>query len=129
MESTATAKTHNAKVTDKLIRAHNTAVFVFGDKCYVSDKFKKTAKKAGVSWVILDGAKPKKKHSATQKKRNKRHTSIRAKVEHPFRIIKCQFGYRKTRYRGLEKNAVHLFSLMTLANLYQARHQIMMQLG
>ena len=29
--------------------------------------------------------------------------SIRAKVEHPFRVIKCQFGYRKTRYRAWSK--------------------------
>ena len=30
--------------------------------------------------------------------------SIRAKVEHPFRVIKCQFGFTKVRYKGLEKN-------------------------
>jgi hypothetical protein len=30
--------------------------------------------------------------------------SLRARVEHPFRVLKCQFGYRRTRYRGLAKN-------------------------
>lgn len=122
-----TAKTHDAKVTDKLIRDDDKAIF--GDKGYVSDKLKKAAREAGVYWAVLDKAKPKKKLSATQKKRNKKHSSVRAKVEHPFRIIKCQFGYRKTRYKGLKKNAAQVFSLMALANLYQARHQIMMQAG
>ena len=36
--------------------------------------------------------------------------SIRAKVEHPFRVIKCQFGYRKTRYKGLTKNIAQLLT-------------------
>jgi transposase, IS5 family len=31
---------------------------------------------------------------------------VRAKVEHPFRVIKRQFGYTKVRYRGLAKNTV-----------------------
>ncbi len=122
-----TAKTHDAKVTDKLIREDDEAIF--GDKGYVSDKLKKAARKAGVYWAVLDKAKPNKKLSATQKKRNKKHSSVRAKVEHPFRIMKCQFGYRKTRYRGIKKNAAQVFSLMALANLYQVRHQIMMQAG
>ena len=49
--------------------------------------------------------------------------SIRAKVEHPFRVIKCQFGYVKVRYRGLAKNTVRVFALGTLANLYRLRPQ------
>lgn len=47
-----------------------------------------------------------------------RKTSIRCKVEYVFRIIKCQFGYRKTVYRGLHKNANRLFALFISANLY-----------
>jgi IS5 family transposase len=43
--------------------------------------------------------------------------SIRAKVEHPFRIIKCQFGFRKTNYRGLRKNHHKLAMLFALANI------------
>ncbi len=43
--------------------------------------------------------------------------SIRAKVEHPFHVIKTLFGYRKDRYKGLAKNQAQLFSLFGLANL------------
>jgi len=50
----------------------------------------------------------------------KTKASIRAKVEHPFHIIKNLFGYRKVRYKGLTKNQAQLFSLFALANLVLA---------
>ena len=45
-------------------------------------------------------------------------SSVRCKVEHIFRIIKCQFGYRKARYRGLKKNENRLYVMLACANLY-----------
>jgi transposase, IS5 family len=47
--------------------------------------------------------------------------SIRAKVEHPFRVIKQQFGHVKVRYRGLAKNTAQLHTLFALANLWLVR--------
>lgn len=47
--------------------------------------------------------------------------SIRAKVEHPFRVIKRQFGHTKVRYRGLAKNTAQLFTLFMLSNLWMVR--------
>ena len=49
---------------------------------------------------------------------------IRAHVEHPFRVIKQQFGYRKVRYKGLAKNTNHLYTLFGLSNLYLCRRQL-----
>lgn len=46
--------------------------------------------------------------------------SIRAKVEHPFHVIKNLFGYRKVRYQGLAKNRAQLFTLFALGNLVLA---------
>jgi len=43
--------------------------------------------------------------------------STRTAVEHPFLIIKCRFGLRKTRYRGIAKNHIKLCTLFALANL------------
>ena len=51
--------------------------------------------------------------------------SVRAKVEHPFRVIKCQFGFTKVRYKGLAKNTAQLITLFTLSNLWMARRQLM----
>ena len=47
-----------------------------------------------------------------------RKSSVRCKVEHVFRIIKCQFGYKKTAYRGLMKNENRLYAMFACANLY-----------
>jgi transposase, IS5 family len=51
--------------------------------------------------------------------------SIRAKVEHPFRLIKQQFGYTKLRYRGLAKNTARLQVMFALGNLWMARKVIL----
>ena len=54
---------------------------------------------------------------------------IRAKVEHPFRVIKRQFGYVKVRYRGLKKNTLQLKTLFALSNLWMARRRLMATQG
>jgi IS5 family transposase len=51
--------------------------------------------------------------------------SIRAKVEHPFRVIKQQFGHVKVRYRGLVKNTAQLKTLFALSNLWMARRKLL----
>ena len=54
---------------------------------------------------------------------------IRARVEHPFHVIKNLFRHRKVRYKGLTKNTAQLFSLFGLANLVLAKRQLMNGLG
>lgn len=117
-----TAKDHDVTVLPNLVREDDKAVF--GDKGYFSDTLKHDAREGGVYWGVLEKRKRGKDLSSSQKKRNKKHASVRAKVEHCFRIMKCQFGYVKTCYRGLEKNAVQIYSLVALGNLYQVRHQL-----
>jgi transposase, IS5 family len=51
--------------------------------------------------------------------------SIRAKVEHPFRVIKRQFGFVKVRYRGLKKNTAQLTTLLALSNLWMVRGKLL----
>lgn len=51
--------------------------------------------------------------------------AIRAKAEHPFRVIKRQFGFVKVRYRGLKKNTAQLFTLFALSNLWMVRGKLM----
>ena len=51
--------------------------------------------------------------------------SIRAKVEHPFRVVKKQFGHVKVRYRGLAKNTAQLKTLFMLSNLWMVRGKLM----
>ena len=49
--------------------------------------------------------------------------SIRAKVEHPFRVIKRPFGFVEVRYRGLAKNTAQLTTLFMLSNLWMVRRR------
>jgi IS5 family transposase len=59
----------------------------------------------------------------------KRKASIRAKVEHSFRVIKRQFGLVKVRFRGLAKNIAHVITLFALTNLRMARRKLLAMTG
>jgi IS5 family transposase len=50
--------------------------------------------------------------------------SVRAKVEHPFHVVKNIFGHKKARYRGLAKNTAQLHTLFGLANLMIAKRRL-----
>jgi len=104
---------------------HGKEEAVFGDKGYVSEKDKVYARDAEVFWGVLDKGKRNKGLSNKQKKRNKKLSSVRAKVEHPFCVIKHLWGYRKTRYKGILKNASQLLMLFTLSNLYKTRRKLL----
>lgn len=59
----------------------------------------------------------------------KAQAQARAKVEHPFRVIKRQFGYTKVRFRGLAKNAAQMVTLFALSNLWMARRHLLANTG
>jgi IS5 family transposase len=67
------------------------------------------------------------KKQARRQEHNK--ASIRAKVEHPFRVIKRQFGLTKVRFKGLAKNTAHVVTLFALSNLWMARKKLMAMMG
>lgn len=62
-------------------------------------------------------------------KQEHRKASVRAKVEHPFRVIKRQFGLTKVRFKGLAKNTAHVVTLFALSNLWMARKKLMAMMG
>ena len=117
-----TGSVHDAKVMDELIREDDRAVY--GDKGYASDRKKALARAAGVLWAVKEKAKPGQPLTGEQRASNRTHGSMRAKVEHVSRVLKCQFGYRKVRYRGIAKNGARVFALLALANLYLARGKL-----
>ncbi len=117
-----TGSVHDAKVMDNLIREDDRAVY--GDKGYASDAKKRAAEDAGVLWAVKEKAKPGRDLTQRQHARNRRFGKVRAKVEHVFRVLKCQFGYRRVRYHGIAKNGAQVFALLALANLYLARGKL-----
>ena len=101
----------------------------FGDAGY-QGAHKRPDAKEGVRWNI---AMRPGKRAALDKTRvvgqltdqlERLKASIRAKVEHPFRVIKRQFGHVKVRYRGLKKNTAQLTTLFALSNLWMARKKL-----
>ena len=115
---------NTADITElpKLLRERDRVVFA--DAGYTSDSYKKGARALGMSWKVNDKRKVGKEMSASQKKQNKKNSSVRARIEHCFRVIKCQFGYQKARYKGLKKNRVQVFTLLGLVNLYMLRGRL-----
>lgn len=123
-----TLKTTTAKASDRdefYNLLHEDERIILGDKGYYRQGDKTNYRSKGVFFGVLDKAQPKHKLSNKQKKRNKKLSSIRAKVEKPFQIIKCQFNYIKVRYRGLFKNTMQQYSLFALTNIYLIRKQLL----
>jgi IS5 family transposase len=129
--TTTAANAHDVTQAHALL--HGEEEVVFADSGYrgVEKRQEIQDKHAGVDWQIamMPG-----KRKALDKKRisnaltdqlEKLKAGIRAKVEHPFRVIKCQFGHRKTRYRGLAKNTSQLLVMFALSNLWMVRKRIL----
>ena len=74
----------------------------------------------------LDPAKP---IEALTEQLERVKAGIRARVEHPFRVVKRQYGHVKVRYRGLAKNTAQLHTVFTLANLWMARKKLAVLVG
>ena len=118
-----TAKVPDVEMMKDLLHWEEDAVL--GDKGYVSQENKRWARQNGMFWGVLDRRGPEKQLSVSQEQRNRRLSKVRAKVEHPFRIMKDLWGHRKTRYKGLKKNESQMQILCGLTNLYLARKAIL----
>lgn len=111
---------------------HGSESVVFADAGYQGIE-KRPDAKPDVRWHVsmrpgkrkkLDKSKP---LDAILDKIETLKAGIRARVEHPFRVIKRQFGFVKVRYRGLKKNTQQLHTLFALSNLWMVRKHPGMQ--
>ena len=107
---------------------HGEEAVVFADAGYQGAV--KRPEATGVNWHIamrpgkrrvLDKNSP---WGSLLEKAEQLKASVRAKVEHPFRVIKCQFGFTKVRYKGLAKNTAQLMTLFALSNVWMARRHL-----
>lgn len=121
--TTPPANAHDVTEAHKLLHGRETDVFV--DSGYRGVHKRQQVKDAhpSVSWhVAIMPGKRRRLDVARDVDRltdelERTKARIRSKVEHPFRIIKRQFGHVKARYRGLKKNTAQLHTLFALANL------------
>ncbi len=129
--ATTAANEHDLNQASNLL--HGDEQFVFADAGYRGAEKRKALNTDAVQWHIAEQPgklKRLRKHPRINKvilKTEYLKASIRAKVEHPFRIIKCQFGFIKARYRGLRKNDGKLAMLFALANMVRLDQMIRAQ--
>ena len=131
---TTAGNEHDVTQASKLLHGQETTVY--GDSGYrgIQKREEIQAMQNQPDWAIsmmpckrnaLKAIKDSCPLAATLDKIEKLKAGIRAKVEHPFRVLKCQFGYRKTRYKGLAKNTAQITTLLALVNLWMARGRLM----
>lgn len=120
---TSTAKRHDSQVWDELLHGKETSVWA--DKGCVSAEREAAFAGRGKFWGVMRKAPKGSPLHPIDAQINRVIAMGRAKVEHPFRVIKRQFGHVKTRYRGLAKNRAQLFTLFALGNLFLVRRQLL----
>jgi IS5 family transposase len=128
------ANVHNVTQAHALLHGEETDVFTDSGYRGVEKRAEIQAQHPDVSWHTammssqrraLDTSTP---LGALLEQIEQTKARIRAKVEHPFRVIKQQFGFVKVKYRGLAKNTANLVTLFALSNLWLARRHLLQDL-
>jgi IS5 family transposase len=111
VHSLVTTDAAQADITQIPALVHGEETTLYGDKAYY-----KTDDKA--HWEASG------KRSPKWDRINAARSRVRARVEHPFHVVKRLWGFTKVRYRGLMKNTTRAYAAFALANLYQLRHRL-----
>lgn len=110
---------------------HGEETYVSGDAGYTGVDKRPEHQNRKMIWSIAARPSTYKKHgkksliAQARRKIEYAKAQIRAKVEHPFRVIKRQFGYTKVRYRGHLKNTAQQTALFALSNLWMMRKRLL----
>ena len=126
---------HVADATQGSSLLHGEETAVFADAGYQGADKRADANPSVLWQVAMPPGKRKKLDKANSPTRalmekiEKCKASIRAKVEHPFRVLKRQVGCVKVRYRRLKKNMLQLKTLLALSNLWMVRHRLIATQG
>ena len=117
------ANVHDSQMLEDLLHGDETRIW--GDSAYAGqgDTIRERAPNAK-DFTNKKGSRNR-PLSDRDKAKNKTKSKVRAKVEHPFLVLKRVFGFSKVRYRGLEKNATRLFVACGLVNLYMVRRRLL----
>ena len=121
------ANKHDVTMTAELM--HGDEERLYGDSGYLGADKRENAilkNRSGKKIKYINNRRPSQsKNLSTRakgqiKRREREKSSVRAKVEHVFAVVKKQLRYRKTRYRGLRKQTAKLNMMFALANLILA---------
>jgi IS5 family transposase len=128
--TTTSANVGDVTEVDKLPHGKEKAVYT--DAGYQGAE--KRAPKRGHTWYTAAKRGSVKAMPEGELKEVVKHTehmkaAVRSKVEHPFRVVKSQFGYQKVRFKGLLKNTAQILTLFALSNLWMARRTLLASAG
>lgn len=129
IHTVVTTPANTADVTQAHALLHGEEKLAFGDAGYQGVEKREEHQGNTVRWYVAlrpgkRRALPKTKLGKLTEQIEQAKASVRAKVEHPFHIVKNLFGLKKVRYRGLAKNTAQLFTLFGLANLLIAKRRL-----
>ena len=116
------AGVHDSVVMEACL--HGAETVIYGDKAYANEQRRTAAHASGIDWRVNRKGSPRRRLNCADRSFNRKNNRTRARVEHVFGVIKNLWGYRKARYRGLEKNTAQVFMLMALANFYMVRSEL-----
>ena len=111
-----TAKEHDSRRIDELTETERTAV-------YADSAYSDLARRSGLrERGVIDGIIYKRSRGQPelwdwQKRWNRLVSRVRARVEHPFGMMKQQLGYRRVRYRGRERNEFDFALTLAACNI------------
>lgn len=131
VHTVTTTPANVADITETAALLHGEEQTVFADAGYTGAEKRDELQDVSVDWQIAARRSTIKKIDAKRPLRGvldaleHAKASIRAKVEHPFHVVKNLFSHRKTRYKGLAKNTVQVVMLFGLANLVLAKNKLM----
>ena len=130
--TTTPANVADIRETEKLL--HGEEQSVWADAGYTGAAKREALKDRDVTWYIatkrgMVKALPEGELKEAAGYVEYLKAAVRSKVEHPFRVIKRQFGYTKVRYKGLVKNTAQILTLFALSNLWMARRRLSTMTG
>lgn len=120
---TSTARLHESQPWDALL--HGAETSVRADKAYVSGECEARFDCPDKFWGVVRKASKGGKLHPVDGLVNRIIAMVRARLDHPFRIVRRQIGCVKTHYWGLAKNRAQLFTLFALGNLFLMRQKLM----
>ena len=117
------ANTHDSQVLEYLLHGEETVVW--GDSAYSGQTDQLKAAAPGAKDYTNKKGSKHVKLTEVDRTKNRNKSKVRSKVEHVFHVMKCQFGFRKVRYKGLDKNANHTFTNCALINLVMSKNRLL----
>jgi IS5 family transposase len=115
--SVTAGNVHDSQELPSLLHGEETRLY--GDSAYRGEKQKERLKELAPKARDFTNKRAYKNRPLTEadKDTNRRKSSVRSKIEHPFLTIKRIWGFAKVRYRGLAKNANRAFAMLAMLNL------------